>query len=202
MEMKLLRVFVMLACCSLFHAAESDSRCCCHKHVKTVRVPAGQDVLVPCPNVTSSVMNFKLHLNGELIHTERFPHKGQRGDREMRVVNGNGTFDLWIGRVNSSSHDVYWCEVDVIYPPPMVTQCSSQWILPQVEDHQSTGSREEDEEVHRLLIWIPIVATVSLYGLIVTAVLFVSCVRLRTMDSDGEYMNTKPPAPRAHWWKA
>lgn len=30
MEVKLRRVFVMLACCSLFHAAESDSGCCCH----------------------------------------------------------------------------------------------------------------------------------------------------------------------------
>lgn len=119
------------------------------EHVKTVRVPAGQDVLVPCPNVTSDVMKFKLHLNGELIHTEWFPHEGQRGDRETRVVNGNGTFDLWVGRVNSSSHDVYWCEVDVIYPPPMVTQCSSQWILPQVEGKDS-GSRviSETLQVH------------------------------------------------------
>lgn len=118
--------------------------------MKTVQVPAGQDVLVPCPNVTSLVVKFKLHLNGELIYTEKFPHEDQRGDRETRVVAGNGTFDLWVGRVNGSSRDVYWCEVDVIYPPPKVTQCSSQWILPQVEGKDS-GSRVTSETLKETL---------------------------------------------------
>lgn len=57
-------------------------------------------------------------------------------------------------------------------PSPLYVSC----LFP--PDHQCKG-REEDrgeEGVHCLLIWIPIVATVSLYSLIVTAVLVVSCV--------------------------
>lgn len=76
-----------------------------------------------------------------------------------------------------------------------------------------------------------VAAVAAVYGLIVTVALAVSCVsgptrpprlrlhalvdpaspspplpthqvRLRLVDSEGEYMNTKPPAPRAHWRKS
>lgn len=105
--------------------------------MNTVWVPAGEDVLVPCPNVNSSIMNFELLRNGESIYIEKVSHEDQRGDRETKVVSGNGTFHLWIGRVNGSSHDVYWCEVEVIFPPPTARQCSNQWILPQAEGKDS-----------------------------------------------------------------
>ncbi|XP_044043977.1 T-cell-specific surface glycoprotein CD28 isoform X2 [Siniperca chuatsi] len=62
--------------------------------------------------------------------------------------------------------------------------------------HNKDCSDSRDQNSVFPWIWILVVLLIIIYSIIVTIIAFINWVKLRRTDSQSDYMNTKPRAPR------
>lgn len=200
-------VFTILMGYRLSHAAESQNICAGNETLETFNVSAGGNVAVPCPQLTGEHLKFNLLKQQKVIYTHS-SHKNNvsksdspytREDVEMHENKDNKSFRLT--GVNNSHHGIYRCEGTVMYPPPLVKAYGSR-ILVLVEGHQGIDCKncnvpETVQLSVSLWIWI-VVGGLIIYSITVTVIAIISLVKLRRTDSQSDYMNTKPRAPRGH----
>lgn len=93
--------------------------------LRSVCVPVGANVTVPCPVSDNSESSFNLFHADERIynHTCSHCHAGV----ELHTENKSASFKL-IG-VNSSSSGIYRCEGTVMYPPPLIKRNKRTLVL-------------------------------------------------------------------------
>lgn len=95
-------------------------------------------------------MTFKLLWNGKETFLKRFSSEDSDhlpgGDADVQLIKRNETFNLRLGKVNSSSHGIYRCEVEVIWPPPKLTQ-SNPGILLLVEGKVSSPPKNQTKKI-------------------------------------------------------
>lgn len=121
---------------------------------------------------------------------------------ELREDTENKSASFKLTGVNAISYGIYRCVAIVNFPPPLRKVPSALRILVRVEGHQckitDKGSPKDpitdgDQKDGSLWIWIPVLVVLGIYSLIVT---IISCVNWSRLDSQSDYMNTKPKAPR------
>lgn len=91
---------------------------------EAVCVADGGSVMVPCPNSNAVEVKYRLLQGRKVIYNHTFSRKTAHTRKvraDLKVVEDikNNTFSFQFIGVNSSHHDIYSCEGDVIYPPPM-----------------------------------------------------------------------------------
>lgn len=107
--------------------------------LKTVCVPEGGDTLVPCPNLTSDVIEFRLSKGGKPMFDYKFErkrnHESRNGRADLEVLENteNNTLNFRLIGINNSSHGIYKCEGHTVYPPPKGILHNNQSILLLVE---------------------------------------------------------------------
>ncbi|XP_044043976.1 T-cell-specific surface glycoprotein CD28 isoform X1 [Siniperca chuatsi] len=186
----------------LSHAAQSQGTCTCKDHLKPVCVPAGGNVTVPCPNLDGEDMAFNLLKDQKVIYNHSKTQEKNASNSEAVELHenqvNNVSFRL-IG-VNASFHGIYRCEGIVMFPPPYITERNPLGILVLVEGHQCKHNKDcsdsRDQNSVFPWIWILVVLLIIIYSIIVTIIAFINWVKLRRTDSQSDYMNTKPRAPR------
>ncbi|XP_070813974.1 T-cell-specific surface glycoprotein CD28 homolog [Chaetodon trifascialis] len=198
-------MFVILMGCRLgpSHSTQPQSTCVCHDQLKTFCVPPGDNVTVSCPKLDANHVIFKLLQDEEMIFNHSYirdkkalnykpPHS--RVVVELHEDKENISASFRLTGLNASSHGIYRCEGTVIFPPPLRTVSSDWRILVLLEGHQCRIHAKPPENCGFHWIWI--IALVSIYSIIATIIAIVIWVKLRRTDSQSDYMNTKPQAPR------
>ncbi|XP_037617461.1 cytotoxic T-lymphocyte protein 4 [Sebastes umbrosus] len=200
-------MFMILLSCRLSHATKE--KCTCNER-KIVCVAAGDDVLVPCPNLTGEEVTYYLLKDDKVIYNHTCFREKHSNCKPRHTVLGVELRDSFmLTGVNVSSSGIYNCEVRVMYPPPFLKACSSCTQV-QVEEHQCkldkvTEKPETDDEKPEtvgnqksefLWLWILALVLLGVYGVTVTIIAAVIWVKWRGADSQSDYMNTKPKASR------
>nr|XP_046238200.1 uncharacterized protein si:dkey-1h24.6 [Scatophagus argus] len=205
--------FMILLGCRLSHAAQSQSTCIFNYQLKTVCVPARGNASVPCPELSTGEAKFNLFHDEQIIYNLTCESKGDTPQCkpphrtvgvEPHVNSENNSVSFVLTGVNASHHGVYRCERTSLFPPPLITASSQVWIVVLVEGHQcrkmctneSENNDGKNEGQTCGFHWLWIVVVVSVYSIIVTVVAVVIWVKLRKVDTDNDYMNTKPRAHR------
>ncbi|XP_039998274.1 uncharacterized protein si:dkey-1h24.6 isoform X2 [Xiphias gladius] len=180
------------------------------EQLKTVCVPGRDKVRVPCPNGTADVMIFNLLRDQEVIanltcHRENNtlkctnPHTWV--DTKVEENNQHTLVSFILTGLSNSSHETYACEGIFIYPPPLRRLPSAVRI--QVLEEGQLCKCNKNSNIHGdnprcgfTWIWILVFVLLSIYSVISTVIALVNWVKLRKTDSQSDYMNTKPRAPR------
>ncbi|XP_029305445.1 uncharacterized protein LOC115019885 isoform X2 [Cottoperca gobio] len=179
-------------------------------NLKTLCVPAGDNVPVPCPNVTAEDVTFNLLKDDEVIHNHTCIRdktsqtcKSQKTRVAVELHGENISVTFMLPGVNASSYGVYRCEGIVMFPPPYKKVSSTVLILVLVEGHQCKFNKDHskpktggDQKDGFLWIWILGLVLLGIYSVTVTVIAGVILVKWRRSDSQSDYMNTKPKAPR------
>lgn len=114
--------------------------------LKTVCVPAGDNVLVPCPKSAAEVVKFNLLQDGEIIYSYTYNHgrnalnvtpPDTRVGVELHENVENKSLSFMLTGVNVSSHGIYRCEGIDMFPPPLVPVPSDRRILVLIEGKYS-----------------------------------------------------------------
>ncbi|XP_068165386.1 uncharacterized protein si:dkey-1h24.6 [Antennarius striatus] len=199
-------MLLILVGCRLSHNLHTENSCACKDLLKTVCVSAGDNVSVPCPNSDGEDVKFKLLHGGEVVSNYKCTKKElnckplfSMEGVELRENADNTSVGFMLSGVTASSHGIYRCQGLVSVPPPMMTRESDLRVLVLVKGHQCEQicrSNQTDEEQRGELTWIWIVASVSIYSVIITIIAIFVSVKLRRTDPQTDYMNTKPKVPR------
>ncbi|XP_056286998.1 uncharacterized protein si:dkey-1h24.6 [Pseudoliparis swirei] len=193
-------MLLMLLSCRLSHAAKSQESCACKDQITIVCVPAGGDVLVPCPKLAGEDMIFNLFKDDEVIRNHTCIGDTQASDCKPRYTGAgvkllentdNNSFSFTLTGVKAGSYGIYGCEGTRMFPPPFVT--STLWMLLLVEGHQCNFHQDDRTPGHQyndfLWIWILGLALLGTYSLTITIIIL---VKWRTSDSQRDYVNTRP----------
>ncbi|KAM3585557.1 uncharacterized protein V6R79_020741 [Siganus canaliculatus] len=179
-------MLMILVGCRLSHANPSQSDCAHSDQVEYVCVPAGHRVAVPCPVLQGEEVKFNLFKSGNMTSLDGELHKNE----------DNKSVSFMVTAVNSSSSAVYRCVGTVMYPPPLRTVPGDRGYLVLTEGNQCHHKQDQTKEPNSVRHWIWILAVVSVYSFTITVVAAVLSVKLRSTDSQSDYMNTKPRAHR------
>ncbi|KAM8904111.1 T-cell-specific surface glycoprotein CD28 isoform 2-T2 [Spinachia spinachia] len=155
--------------------------------IKTVCVPVGVEVSVPCPNSTGQEVIFNLYKDDEEICEHVCNKAGMKQGKDDK------SFTLTV--VNASSNGMYGCQRTVTYPPPLTK--STLWIIVHVEGHQCNvqeGPSTAEARDRFLWIWILGLVLLCSYSLIITIIASIVWVKWRSLNCQNDYMNTKPKA--------
>ncbi|CAJ1086926.1 LOW QUALITY PROTEIN: T-cell-specific surface glycoprotein CD28-like [Xyrichtys novacula] len=211
--MKVCWVFVILMGFRISDAAQCQSSYTCPDKLEMVCVPTGQDVFVPCPELKGEIFQFNLFKNNEVIYNHSCHHdKGalnctpsySRMGVDLHIKNKSVSFKLT--GVNASSHGAYRCMRTITFPPPYITPVpGAALVVVLLEGHHCKTNKpiEDPKPPERqisdfLWIWILGLVSVIIYSVIITTLALFFWVKLRRTDSQNDYMNTKPRAPRGH----
>ncbi|XP_070786799.1 T-cell-specific surface glycoprotein CD28 [Enoplosus armatus] len=203
-------MFMILMGYRLFHAAQSQSSCTCNDQLETVCIPAGHNVTVPCPKLIGEDVTFNLLKDQEVIYnytsgdeknSPNYKPAYTRVGMELHENKENNTVSFMLTGVNVSRHGIYRCEGIVMFPPPFIKVQSASRILVLVEGHQCKDNKncvnpKTDENQNSIFRWIGMLVVLSIYCIIVTIFALVNWVNQRKTDSQSDYMNTKPRAPK------
>ncbi|XP_022624105.1 uncharacterized protein LOC111238728 [Seriola dumerili] len=197
-------MFIILLGCKFSHTALSQSTCNCNEQMKTLCV----SVHVPCPNVTAHTMNFNLFKDQEVISAGGCNRDNNTLKCSQTIKREGVTLDeqhepvsFLLTGVTDSSYGIYRCESTITLPPPFRKVPSTLRIQVIAEGHicnsnQNSSSLYENPSPRFAWIWILVIILLSIYSIIATIIAFTNWVKLRKMDSQSDYMNTKPRAPR------
>ncbi|XP_019963517.2 T-cell-specific surface glycoprotein CD28 isoform X1 [Paralichthys olivaceus] len=200
---------LLLGCRSSCTTHVSQSTCPCNVQLKTVCVANREDVHVPCPIKTEDEMTFNLFKGQELI--SNVSCTGENHTLNCTVLNARvgveverkqqKSVDFVLTGVNESSHGTYRCEGIITFPPPFKGVPSVVMIQVLVEGHlckcnkESSNHGDNSSQIYKW-IWILMVVLLSIYSITVTIIAIVNWVRMRNIDSQSDYMNTKPRGQR------
>lgn len=204
-------MFVILVGCWMSTATESLSSCSCNYTLKSVCLPAGHSVVIPCPELTKEEVRFTLLKNHEVIHREECntvnctPMLLGAGVRRLMSKTENKSISFELTVVNDSSHGAYRCEATGLLPPPRLPSVYSVGKLVLVEGHHCkinnppedppTGGKESRDFPW---VWILALVSVIIYSVIITVCALFYWIKLKKTDSQSDYMNTKPRPLRGH----
>ncbi|XP_060889011.1 T-cell-specific surface glycoprotein CD28-like [Labrus mixtus] len=184
-------------------ATQGQNTCTFNDKLKSVCVAAGDSVSVPCPNMTGEDFRLNLFKDQELIYNHSCSHNNKapdcklplRVDLQLHKKTDNDSVSFLLIGVNASRHGVYRCEGQVRFPPPLLPAVpGAASILVLIEGHQCKVPKQESSD--NPWIWILALVSVILYSVIITVSAVFFWVKLRKTDSQSDYMNTKPRAPR------
>ncbi|XP_068612597.1 uncharacterized protein [Brachionichthys hirsutus] len=193
----------------LCHGLQPENACTCKDLLKTVCVPAGDNVSVPCPQTDGDEVKYNLFHAEQVVYIYKCTKK--KGDgvncetllstagAELHGNAENQSVSITLVGVTTSSYGIYRCEGTVVVPPPMMTEGSDLRVLVLLKGHhckQVCRTAPTDGEPAGGFLWIGIIASVSIYSVIVTIIAIFISVKLRRTDSQTDYINTKPNAPR------
>lgn len=187
----------------------------CDVPLKTICVPGSSSsvpvpVPVPCPKMTADEMVFNLFKDQQVISNVTCNHEGDALNctpppphATVAVEMNRGNMSVWfvLDGVTDDSQATYRCEGNVIYPPPWRKVSSALRVQVLVEGHickcnKGSGNHGDGPGRRFDWIWMLVVALLSIYSVAVTILAVVNWVRWRNTDSQSDYMNTKPIAPR------
>ncbi|XP_029030470.1 uncharacterized protein si:dkey-1h24.6 [Betta splendens] len=188
--------FVVLLCCSVSEAALSHGTCVCKGTLEAVR-EAGGEVHVPCPNVDGEIKAFDLFKDDALMSTTQCNKTSDGTGLDCTQSKDNvimhETQPLSISFVlTNHSQGIYKCKGKVIFPPPY-KKIPSEVQVHVVELQYKTDQNRKPELPW---IWIVAVSVFIIYSVTLTIIALVYWRKLKTLDSQSDYMNTKPRAPR------
>uniref|UniRef100_UPI003AB0F05C T-cell-specific surface glycoprotein CD28-like n=1 Tax=Centroberyx gerrardi TaxID=166262 RepID=UPI003AB0F05C len=173
-----------------------------------VPVSGSVSVFVPCPNPKEAVdVTYKLLLGQELVashdvqnNTTKSVEKTVKEGVELHRDTEDKSVKFVLTGVTASSFGNYSCEATVTFPVPLRKELSTSFILVLLEGQRCKCNAECNETTchHPLWIWIVAFAALSVYGVIVTVIACVNWLKLRKAESQSDYMNTKPRAPKGH----
>ncbi|KAK1876362.1 T-cell-specific surface glycoprotein CD28 [Dissostichus eleginoides] len=194
-------MFMFLLSCRLSQAAKKQD-------LKMICVPFGDNVTVPCPELNQKDVTFKFLKNEEMIsnhkcifglnNTRSKHHTETKAGVELHENRENQSVNFMLTGVNATSFGLYRCEATVFHPPPIETIPSTVFILVQVEGHHcGLNTKAGGDQTDGLLwIWILGIVVLGIYGVTATIIAGIFWVKWRSSESDSDYMNTKPKAPR------
>ncbi|XP_034533876.1 T-cell-specific surface glycoprotein CD28-like [Notolabrus celidotus] len=212
--MKAFWMFLMLVGCWTSTATHSLSSCTFKYKLQTVCIPAGHNATVTCPELTGELVRFNFLKNQELIYSHKCNNTRKTlnctshsfrdgGEPRVKMENKSARFELTA--VNASSHAVYLCVAEVLFPPPLPPPVPSpEGVVVLVEGHQCNKVNKQENHRHpdaeqrsdHLWIWILVIVSVIIYSTIITVFALSFWVKLKKTDSQSDYMNTKPRPPR------
>ncbi|KAM4559517.1 uncharacterized protein PAE49_012006 [Odontesthes bonariensis] len=157
-------------------------------------------VFVPCPTKKGDV-TFKLFKNQDLIWSvQESLLRGLNPQLQINEEDNLTGFNL-----NGASNTTYKCEAAITFPPPY-SKIDGPKIQVLVEGEDCTceptcntkeeSRNKEDIPERTPWIWITVVVLLSTYSLTATIVASVLWFKLQGADSQSDYINTKPIAPR------
>ncbi|XP_062270680.1 uncharacterized protein si:dkey-1h24.6 [Scomber scombrus] len=205
MKMSVCWMFVILLGCRLLHASQSQSTSICKHKLKTVCIPDKHNVSIPCPDMTGEDFGYTLFKDEKVIHN----HTCSLGKNALNcklntsmgvLLERNNSSAFILTGVTAENYGIYRCEGMVTYPPPYINDASALRILVLVQGYQckvKPAPCEIKHVVHRLhWIWISVVVVTCIYSIVVTIIAVLNYIKLRHSDSQSDYMNTKPRAPK------
>ncbi|XP_035533775.1 uncharacterized protein LOC118340035 [Morone saxatilis] len=207
-------MLVILVGCRLLHTAQSQSAG--SDQLKTICEAAGNNVFVPCPNMTGEEFKTFLYKGDKQIYeylcdkkenvlncTPSNPSSNPSSHpimvgMELDNYADNKMVSYMLRGVNASSHGIYRCDTQVFFPPPLKRTSNDLKILLLIKGHQCNPEMCDHvpEEQTTALPWMLAFVGVSIYGATATIIAIVNWIKLRRTDSQSDYMNTKPKAPR------
>ncbi|XP_047211637.1 uncharacterized protein si:dkey-1h24.6 [Girardinichthys multiradiatus] len=197
-------VIILLCCTSYYRCYEQQGDLLCN----TAESP--DHVFVPCPNMTAEDVTFKLYRNNKVIYQLCTDTQKQNCNLTMAGVNPcknekNELTGFKLTRKTITKQVVYVCEGTIMYPPPVTSKDSKSVLV--LEEEQGCQCKTEkckrdDPEPPKtdrpVWIWIMVVALLSTYSLAVTIAALVIWYKMKDVDSQNDYMNTKPIALPKH----
>ncbi|XP_071380678.1 T-cell-specific surface glycoprotein CD28 [Centroberyx affinis] len=192
-----------------FSHSELLGTCSCPDQLNLIYIPVGGCVFLPCPNPENADdVTFRLFLGQELIASHDVQNNTTKSAEKTVIKEGvelhrdteDKSVKFVLTGVTTSSFGNYSCEATVTYPPPLRKELNASFILVLLEGQQYKCNAECNEPTCHppLWIWIVLFAALSVYGVIVTVIACVSWLKLRRAESQSDYMNTKPRAPKGH----
>ncbi|KAM8788116.1 T-cell-specific surface glycoprotein CD28 [Rhynchonycteris naso] len=132
-------------------------------------------------------------VNGNYFHQPRF--KASTGfNCDGKLDNKTVTFYLWNLFVNQT--DIYFCKIEVMYPPPYIDNEKSNGTIIHVKENQTCATQRAPEPSKPFWALVVVVGVLALYSLIITltfSTCWMSSKRNRILQSD--YMNMTPRRP-------
>ncbi|KAM9836290.1 T-cell-specific surface glycoprotein CD28 [Aulostomus maculatus] len=197
-------VFLILLGTSLFQSLRT---CDCKYKLTTACVHTGDALTVPCPELAGEEVTLFLLKDEQVVYN----HTCNFGDQKLsyrlntsagiglRAFNKSASFFL-TGEA-AGNPGVYWCEVAVRFPPPYRKITSAFKHMVHVLGHQCKCGHQDSSKPQppsTLWIWIPVVALLFTYSVVITVSAAVFWVKLSRNESQNDYINTKPRATNAH----
>ncbi|XP_026216966.1 T-cell-specific surface glycoprotein CD28-like [Anabas testudineus] len=202
MKMSVCWMLMVLLGCRLSHASQPQSSChCpCNEELRNTS-ELHREVLVPCPNVTANEMAFSLIKDETMISNIRCNRENKTFNctpSQGVIVHQNTQDGLVSFILTDSSQGLYRCKGEVLFPPPYREVPSEVRIRIFVKGLRCECNKEAEKGSNSgvLWIWIMVVVVLIIYSLTVTITAFLIWIKLRRTDSQSDYMNTKPRAPR------
>uniref|UniRef100_A0A668AH31 Immunoglobulin subtype domain-containing protein n=1 Tax=Myripristis murdjan TaxID=586833 RepID=A0A668AH31_9TELE len=176
-------------------------------NLKLLCLPVNGTVSVPCPNPDGAEVAFSLSLGRDVIASHSCKEHNNASKHSENVVKISAGVELHRNVTEGSISFVvaarksgnYSCAATRTWPPPILPLHNTSNILVLMEGHDCTCESDHEDQpppVYPLWIWILGIAAVGAYSLIVTIIAFVNW--LKRKDSQSDYMNTKPRAPKGH----
>ncbi|KAK2856830.1 hypothetical protein Q5P01_005565 [Channa striata] len=197
-------MFIILLGCWLSHATHFHTTCIFNERVDPICVTGQEAVHVPCPNITADEIRLNLQKDNKVIHNltcqlENNTWKCPQSPKVKVKMQENKLFNFILYGLTEESQGIYRCDGTAMFPPPIKTVPSDVGILVLVEGSQCKCQKSTSEHKNPSLhgwIWIVLVVFLAIYSLTVTIIAFFVWAKQRKTDSQSDYMNTIPRAPR------
>ncbi|XP_076021559.1 uncharacterized protein LOC143012360 [Genypterus blacodes] len=206
-RMRVCWMLLVLLGCRFSHANQALSSSC-NDELQTVRAVSGDSASVPCPLSVDAVdVTFDLLRGTEVISKHKCVLTGGRPscslknatgrpDAELQQNSDNATLSFALAALSVGHSAIYRCEATITFPPPHITLRNSSSVLLLVEGPQCEQGEPGAVEGRTHWAWIVGLVALSIYCVIVTFIAFMCRRRIRRIECQSDYMNTKPRAPR------
>ncbi|XP_041638127.1 T-cell-specific surface glycoprotein CD28-like [Cheilinus undulatus] len=203
-------MFLFFLVCRISNAAEAQDTCPSNDKLQPFCICAGQSVSVPCPKLSGEEFKFSLLKDEVEIYNHTCSHVNRTPQCEplhtragvQLISEGNSSLSFMLTGLNASSQGVYRCKGTVRFPPPLC-RTKGAVVLVLIKEHLCNIKKHLDTEPgdHSRgfpWVWVLVLVPVTVYGIIVSIFALFFWLKLKRTDSQSDYMNTKPRAPRGH----
>ncbi|KAK2880333.1 T-cell-specific surface glycoprotein CD28 [Channa argus] len=195
-------IFVILLCSKLSHATHSHSTNTCDEKREPMCEPGKEEVHVPCPNISALEITLRLYKDHEVLFNltcNLVDNKWNCPESEsmagVKLHEKLVSFILY--GLTGKNQGIYKCEGTAIFPPPIITVPSNVSIHVHMEENNcKCCGIVIPENPSSEVMWIVVVALLSTYSLTVTTISLIIWLKMRKTDSQSDYMNTIPRAPK------
>lgn len=210
--MRISWMFIIFLVCKLCHTAQpqSDTKCQCND-VILKRVSANGNVTVLCPHAPSKEQEIMFYLlkDEAVIHNYTCKQANNCTGNIYLGVELNKNDSSWFFKLSAvrggpKISGLYRCNSTKMYPPPLEKKAGTPVFIKEFP-HVSGGSTNYLPEASAApppqflqipWIWIAVIALVSIYAITATIIALINWHKLKKTESQSDYMNTKPIAPR------
>uniref|UniRef100_A0A3Q0QPF6 CD28 molecule n=1 Tax=Amphilophus citrinellus TaxID=61819 RepID=A0A3Q0QPF6_AMPCI len=205
--MRISWMFIFFLVCKLCHTAQpqSDAKC---QYIILKRVSANGNVTVPCPHTPSEEDEIMFYLlkDEEVIHNYTCKQANNcTGSINLGVeLDKNNSSWFFTLRGGPKISGLYRCNSTKTYPPPLEKRQGAPVLVkefPHVPGRPTTNLPDVSATIPPQFlqipwIWIAVIALVSIYAITATIIALINWQKLKKTESQSDYMNTKPIAPR------